>query len=92
MISTAGELLKRLTQLPERRTWLAARNRGGEFSLLTPGLDSQDAIRLAAEISATLENLRLTGASDSMPVAHLASSPTNRASRPAMYCCASIKP
>ncbi|MHC8378348.1 cyclic di-GMP receptor LapD [Pseudomonas sp. MDT1-16] len=71
LISTVGELLKRLTQLAERRTWLAARNRGGEFSLLTPGLDAEDAARLACEISATLENLRLTGASDCMPVAHL---------------------
>lgn len=71
LIRTVGELLKRLTQLPERRTWLPARNRGGEFSLLTPGLDSEDAVRLACEISATLENLRLTGASDCMPVAHL---------------------
>ncbi|KJZ63209.1 cyclic di-GMP receptor LapD [Pseudomonas fluorescens] len=75
LISAVGELLKRLTQPPERRTWLAARNRGGEFSLLTPGLDSTDAARLAGEISATLENLRLTGASDSMPVAHLGIAP-----------------
>jgi diguanylate cyclase (GGDEF)-like protein len=75
LISAVGELLKRLTQPPERRTWLAARNRGGEFSLLTPGLDSTDAARLACEISATLENLRLTGASDSMPVAHLGIAP-----------------
>jgi diguanylate cyclase (GGDEF)-like protein len=71
LISAVGELLKRLSQPPERRTWLAARNRGGEFSLLTPGLDSTDAARLACEISATLENLRLTGASDCMPVAYL---------------------
>jgi diguanylate cyclase (GGDEF)-like protein len=71
LISAVGELLKRLTQPPERRTWLGARNRGGEFSLLTPGLDNKDAARLASEISATLENLRLTGASDCMPVAHL---------------------
>ncbi|MFU2329699.1 cyclic di-GMP receptor LapD [Pseudomonas sp. NFX98] len=71
LISAVGELLKRLTRLPERRTWLAARNRGGEFSLLSPGLNAEDAARLAAEISATLENLRLTGASDCMPVAHL---------------------
>ncbi|MFJ7107928.1 cyclic di-GMP receptor LapD [Pseudomonas sp. NPDC098740] len=75
LISSVGELLKRLTQPPERRTWLAARNRGGEFSLLTPGLDSTDAARLACEISTTLENLRLTGASDSMPVAHLGIAP-----------------
>jgi diguanylate cyclase (GGDEF)-like protein len=71
LISTVGELLTRLTQLPERRTWLAARNRGGEFSLLTPGVDIKEAVRLATEISATLENLRLTHASDCMPVAHL---------------------
>ncbi|MNZ31602.1 RNase E specificity factor CsrD [compost metagenome] len=71
LISAAGELLRRLTQLPERRTWLAARNRGGEFSLLTPGLDADSAVRLAADVSISLENLRLTGASDCMPVAHL---------------------
>lgn len=71
LITVVGQLLKRLIQQPDRHTWLAARNRGGEFSLLTPGLDSKDATRLAAEISATLENLRLTGASDCMPVAHL---------------------
>jgi len=71
LITAVGELLKRLTQLPERRTWLAARNRGGEFSLLTPGLDAESAARLAADISVSLENLRLTGASDCMPVAHL---------------------
>jgi diguanylate cyclase (GGDEF)-like protein len=71
LISSVGELLTRLTQLPERRTWLAARNRGGEFSLLTPGVDIKEAVRLATEISATLENMRLTGASDCMPVAHL---------------------
>ena len=71
LISAVGELLKRLTQLPERRTWLAARNRGGEFSLLTPGLDAENATRLAADVSVSLENLRLTGTSDCMPVAHL---------------------
>lgn len=41
LISATGELLKRLTQLPERRAWLAARNRGGEFSLLMPGLNTE---------------------------------------------------
>jgi diguanylate cyclase (GGDEF)-like protein len=71
LISAVAELLKRLSAIPERRTWLAARNRGGEFSLLTPGLGQAEAVRLAAQVSATLENLRLTGDSDSMPVAHL---------------------
>ncbi|OLF54812.1 cyclic di-GMP receptor LapD [Pseudomonas chlororaphis] len=71
LIRSIGELLKRISTQAERRHWLAARNRGGEFSLLTPGLDSHGAERLAMEISATLENLRLTGASDCTPVAHL---------------------
>lgn len=71
LISSIGQVLKRLLEQPERRHWLAARNRGGEFSLLAPGLDSRDAARLAGELSATLENLRLTGASDCTPVAHL---------------------
>jgi len=71
LISTIGELLKRISGQPQRRHWLAARNRGGEFSLLAPGLDGTEAERIASEISATLENLRLTGASDCTPVAHL---------------------
>ncbi|MGE7956752.1 bifunctional diguanylate cyclase/phosphodiesterase [Pseudomonas sp. NPDC089530] len=71
LIGSIGELLKRISAQAERRHWLAARNRGGEFSLLTPGLDARGAERLAMEISATLENLRLTGASDCTPVAHL---------------------
>ncbi|MGY1446374.1 cyclic di-GMP receptor LapD [Pseudomonas chlororaphis] len=71
LIKSIGDLLKRISAQADRRHWLAARNRGGEFSLLTPGLDSRGAERLAMEISATLENLRLTGASDCTPVAHL---------------------
>lgn len=71
LIKSIGDLLKRIGTQADRRHWLAARNRGGEFSLLTPGLDSRGAERLAMEISATLENLRLTGASDCTPVAHL---------------------
>ena len=88
LISAVGELLKRLTQPPERRTWLAARNRGGEFSLLTPGLDSTDAARLACEISATLENLRLTGASDCHAGGAFGDRRlTTPASRPVTCCC-----
>ncbi|MDE1165921.1 MAG: EAL domain-containing protein [Pseudomonas sp.] len=71
LISETGELLKRLLQQPGRDRWLAARNRGGEFSLLAPGLGHDDAARLAGELSASLENLHHTGASDVQPVAHL---------------------
>jgi diguanylate cyclase (GGDEF)-like protein len=71
LISTVADVLKPMTQLPGHGSWLAARNRGGEFSLLTPGLDAAGAESLVAEISAALENLRQTGASDCTPVAHL---------------------
>ncbi|WP_275546137.1 MULTISPECIES: cyclic di-GMP receptor LapD [unclassified Pseudomonas] len=71
LISALGELLKRLLQAPGRSEWLASRSRGGEFALLAPGLNSDDADRLAEEISEHLNNLRQTGASDCSPVAHL---------------------
>ena len=71
LISALGELLKRLLQAPGRGEWLASRSRGGEFALLAPGLNSDDADRLAEEISEHLNNLRQTGASDCNPVAHL---------------------
>jgi diguanylate cyclase (GGDEF)-like protein len=71
LIGALGELLKRLLATPGRSEWLASRSRGGEFTLLAPGLSSDDAERLAEEISEHLENLRQTGASDCDPVAHM---------------------
>ncbi|AVO55180.1 cyclic di-GMP receptor LapD [Ectopseudomonas mendocina] len=71
LIGALGELLKRLLDGPGRSEWLASRSRGGEFTLLAPGLSSDDADRLAEEISEHLNNLRQTGASDCNPVAHL---------------------
>jgi len=71
LIREIGELLKRLLVEHGSHDWLAARSRGGEFSLLAPGLTGEDAERLAQELSEGLENLRQTGASDCTPVAHL---------------------
>ncbi|MGH8355385.1 MAG: cyclic di-GMP receptor LapD, partial [Pseudomonas sp.] len=71
LIREIGELLKRLLAQHGSHDWLAARSRGGEFSLLAPGLTGEDAERLAQELSEGLENLRQTGASDCTPVAHL---------------------
>ncbi|MDR8015762.1 cyclic di-GMP receptor LapD [Ectopseudomonas guguanensis] len=71
LIGALGELLKRLLATPGRSEWLASRSRGGEFTLLAPGLSSDDAERLAEEISEHLDNLRQTGASDCDPVAHM---------------------
>nr|WP_256834808.1 EAL domain-containing protein [Pseudomonas oleovorans] len=71
LISALGERLKGLLQAPEHSEWLASRSRGGEFTLLAPGLGRDDADRLAEELSDYLHTLRQTGASDCDPVAHL---------------------
>ncbi len=71
LISAIGELLKRLLHEHGTPDWLASRSRGGEFTLLAPGLAGEDADRLAQELVEGLESLRQTGASDCAPVAHL---------------------
>ncbi|MDO8695970.1 MAG: LapD/MoxY N-terminal periplasmic domain-containing protein, partial [Pseudomonas sp.] len=71
LISAIGDYLKRLQLQHGNAHWLASRNRGGEFSLLAPGLSCEDADLLANELCEGLENLRQTGASDCTPVAHL---------------------
>ncbi|MFZ5956421.1 cyclic di-GMP receptor LapD [Pseudomonas knackmussii] len=71
LIREVAGLLQRSLEQHGTPDWLAARSRGGEFTLLAPGLDSQGAERLAETLSAQLESLQRTGASDCNPVAHL---------------------
>ncbi|WP_068829963.1 cyclic di-GMP receptor LapD [Pseudomonas sp. BMS12] len=71
LIGAIGEILKRLLAERGSPDWLASRSRGGEFTLLTPGLSGDDADRLAQGLTEGLESLRQTGASDCTPVAHL---------------------
>ena len=71
LIEALGEQLRNLLSAPGRSKWLASRNRGGEFTLLAPGLSGDDADHLANEISDALHSLKQTGASDCEPVAHL---------------------
>lgn len=71
LIRAIGELLTRLLKQPNRADWLASRSRGGEFSLLAPGLGNEDAELLARELHEGLESLRQTAASDCTPVAHM---------------------
>jgi EAL domain-containing protein (putative c-di-GMP-specific phosphodiesterase class I)/GGDEF domain-containing protein len=71
LIAAIGELLKRLLSQTSRSDWLASRSRGGEFSLLAPGIASEEADLLASELHNGLESLRQTGASDCSPVAHM---------------------
>jgi diguanylate cyclase (GGDEF)-like protein len=71
LIRAVGELLRELLAPPYRQQWLPARNRGGEFSLLMPGITAQDAELLAADLSQRVASLFPTGASDHQPVAHI---------------------
>ncbi|BAN47630.1 cyclic di-GMP receptor LapD [Metapseudomonas resinovorans] len=69
LIRDIGELLKGLLARRGDPDWLASRSRGGEFSLLAPGLNGEDIEQLAEELTAQLETLHATGASDRSPVA-----------------------
>lgn len=71
LIRDVGEVLGHALAESGTPDWFASRNRGGEFTLLAPGLEGDGADRLANVLSAALENLRATGASDCTPVAHL---------------------
>ncbi|MET1078433.1 MAG: cyclic di-GMP receptor LapD [Pseudomonas sp.] len=71
LIVAIGEQFKRLLHRRGTPDWLASRSRGGEFSLLVPGLTAEDADLLATELCEGLDSLYQTGASDCTPVAHL---------------------
>lgn len=71
LIVAIGELLKRTHERWDHPDWLPSRSRGGEFTLLAPGLSHEDAKRLAEELAGQLQSLHTTGASDCNPVAHV---------------------
>ncbi|MBS7661560.1 EAL domain-containing protein [Pseudomonas lalucatii] len=51
--------------------YLLARNRGGEFAILAPGLHRDEAEQLAESLDAALASLQQTGVSDRLPMAHI---------------------
>jgi diguanylate cyclase (GGDEF)-like protein len=63
-------IAEQLQQLSQGR-FVLARNRGGEFALLAPGLARSDAQQLAEQLEQSLCSLQQTGASDCLPVAHI---------------------
>ncbi|WP_339512711.1 cyclic di-GMP receptor LapD [Pseudomonas sp. RL_15y_Pfl2_60] len=71
LIQAIGLQLTELMQQHEASSWLASRNRGGEFTLLAPSLSAEGADKLAQQLSEQLQSLRQTGASDCNPVAHM---------------------
>lgn len=58
-------------QLISQGRFVLARNRGGEFALLAPGLERSEALQLAEALEQALLSLQQTGASDCLPVAHI---------------------
>lgn len=69
LLKAVAEQLLRLSAEHPETSDLVARSRGGEFAILAPGLVREEAEQLAQRLSAVLENLRETGASDCTPVA-----------------------
>ena len=69
LIRAVGELFRDLMATPHRQQWLAARNRGGEFSMVMPGITATDAEHLAEDVSQRVATLFQTGACDHQPVA-----------------------
>ena len=69
LIRNVGDLFRQLMTLPHRQQWLAARNRGGEFTMLMPGITATDVEQLAQGLSERVATLFQTGPSDRQPVA-----------------------
>ncbi|WP_296129344.1 cyclic di-GMP receptor LapD [Pseudomonas sp. Ga0074129] len=63
-------IAEQLQQLSRGR-FILARNRGGEFALLAPGVERQEAQQLAEQLEQMLHSLQQTGASDCTPVAYM---------------------
>ena len=63
-------IAEQLQQLGRGR-FILARNRGGEFALLAPGVERQEAQQLAEQLEQMLHSLQQTGASDCTPVAYI---------------------
>jgi diguanylate cyclase (GGDEF)-like protein len=74
LIAVAQLLLKHCEKYPETRN-LISRSRGGEFAVLAPGMDRDEALELARDLELALQALGATGASDVAPVAHMGLAP-----------------
>jgi diguanylate cyclase (GGDEF)-like protein len=69
LLCTVAQIFRDLMDTPHQQRWLAARNRGSEFSLLMPGTTAADAEQLGKDLSAQMTALFETGAGDHLPVA-----------------------
>jgi len=74
LIAVGQVLVHQCERHPETRH-LISRSRGGEFAVLAPGMDREEALQLAQNLEVALQSLVATGASDVSPVAHMGLAP-----------------
>ena len=74
LIAVGQQLLRQCEPHPQTRH-LISRSRGGEFAVLAPGMDREEALQLAQNIEVALQSLVQTGASDVSPVARMGLAP-----------------
>ncbi|ANY86686.1 MULTISPECIES: cyclic di-GMP receptor LapD [Pseudomonas] len=75
LIQAVGEQLRRACDRHPETHDLIARSRGGEFAVLAPGLDFEEAKHLAHTLESALHSLHQTEASDVTPVACIGLAP-----------------
>lgn len=75
LIQAVGEQLRRACDRHPETHDLIARSRGGEFAVLAPGLDFEEAKHLAQTLESALRSLHQTEASDVTPVACIGLAP-----------------
>ncbi|WP_426144039.1 cyclic di-GMP receptor LapD [Pseudomonas sp. DWP3-1-2] len=69
LLLAIGELLTRHCVVHPETRHLIARNRGGEFAVLAPGMARDSVLSLVENLQVSLASLQETGASDVTPVA-----------------------
>jgi diguanylate cyclase (GGDEF)-like protein len=71
LIKSMGDLVRQQLAKPGRGEWLGSRSRAGEFSLVAPGLNSEDAQQLANELSEALLAMEADFDAELSPLAHI---------------------
>ncbi|WP_332773086.1 MULTISPECIES: cyclic di-GMP receptor LapD [Pseudomonas] len=82
LIQAVAEQLRRACASHPQTRDLIARSRGGEFAVLAPGLDSEQAVHLAQALEQALHSLHQTEASDVSPVARMGLAPYTPGDQP----------
>jgi len=75
LLQAVGQQLQRACARHPETHDLITRSRGGEFAVLAPGMVHEDAVRLAQTLTASLQDLHATGASDISPIACIGVAP-----------------